>query len=332
MQKQGKGQADAFRFAIMGAGGIAKKFCDAVSRVDGCVVAAVASKEMERAERFATENGLQAAAYDSYEQMLLEEAPDCVYIAVTHNAHYELLMLCLRHKVPVLCEKSMVLNSAQAKEVFALAAKQQVFVMEAMWSRFLPAIRQAQRWLRDGKTGGVSFLDMGIGFAAKQEDENRYYSPALGGGAAYDIGVYAYELCRFMMQDAPEKDAQVMAHWGRTGVDLSDSISLRFPDALASLRISIATPMEDRLVVYGPAGRVVVPRPIFAAEAFLYDTKGELQAHFVDEKTENGFVYEIQEAMQCVREGKLQSDVVPHALTVDCAKLFDRILETKPRG
>ncbi|BDF46523.1 hypothetical protein CE91St56_36460 [Lachnospiraceae bacterium] len=103
-----------FKFAIMGAGNIANKFCDAVKRMEDCEVAAVASKSMDRAENFAEKNGIKAA-YDSYEKMLAEEKPDCVYIAVTQDAHFALCMLCLDYKTPVLCEKAMFLNSAQAE-------------------------------------------------------------------------------------------------------------------------------------------------------------------------------------------------------------------------
>ena len=100
-----------FRFAIMGAGGIANKFCDAVRLIPDCEVCAISSKSMERAESFAARHNLPAA-YDSYEEMLRRERPDCVYIAVTHDAHFTLCMLCLDYDTPVLCEKSMFQNSS----------------------------------------------------------------------------------------------------------------------------------------------------------------------------------------------------------------------------
>lgn len=139
-----------FRFAIMGAGNIAHQFCDAVTLVEDCEVSAIASKDLGRAQKFAEECSV-AHAYDNYEQMLIEEKPDCVYIAVTPNDHFRLTMLCLEHRVPVLCEKAMFTNSAEAKAVFEKAEKDQTFVMEAMWSRFLPAVNQAKKWAAEGK-------------------------------------------------------------------------------------------------------------------------------------------------------------------------------------
>ena len=232
-----------FKFAIMGAGNIANKFCDAVKRMEDCEVAAVASKSMDRAENFAEKNGIKAA-YDSYEKMLAEEKPDCVYIAVTQDAHFALCMLCLDYKTPVLCEKAMFLNSAQAEEVFTRAEKEKVFVMEAMWSRFLPAVKMAKQWMEEGKIGTPSFIDTAIGFLAPVDKDNRYYSPKLGGGAAYDITVYAYELTTFMIE-RPAEDVQVSAVWSDTGVDISDQVTIRYPGLLASLRTSFAAALRE---------------------------------------------------------------------------------------
>ena len=154
-----------FRFAIMGAGNIAHQFCDAVTLVEDCEVSAIASKDLGRAQKFAEECSV-AHAYDNYEQMLIEEKPDCVYIAVTPNDHFRLTMLCLEHRVPVLCEKAMFTNSAEAKAVFEKAEKDQTFVMEAMWSRFLPAVNQAKKWAAEGKIGRLEALQGRIGFTA----------------------------------------------------------------------------------------------------------------------------------------------------------------------
>ena len=111
-----------FRFAILGAGHIARQFCDAVSRIDGCEVCAVASKSLARAENFAKENGVESY-YDDYETLLEKEKPDCAYIAVTTNDHYRLSALCVNHSVPVLCEKAMFQNSEEAKNLYALASE-----------------------------------------------------------------------------------------------------------------------------------------------------------------------------------------------------------------
>ena len=317
---------DKFRFAIMGAGKIAVKFCEAVGLLEDCEVAAVASKSAKRAERFADANHV-GGHYDSYERMLVEEKPDCVYIAVTPDAHYELSMLCLKYKVPVLCEKAMFLNSAQAEEVFARARETGVFVMEAMWSRFLPTVKKVREWIDKGKIGKLSFMDISIGFLAAPDPESRFLNAALGGGAAFDVTVYVYEIADFYMHRKPD-EVQVAAVWGPTGVDVTDHVVLRYGDVMASLTGSFAADLDGKAVIYGDGGKIVMAHPHHGSEAFLYPSDGGEAVYFHDTDTQNGFVYEIQEAMDCIRAGKVESEVVPHSLTLDCARLFDRIMMT----
>ncbi len=320
---------ETFRFGIMGAGSIANKFCDAVKRIEGCMVAAVASKSAARAADFAGRNGIPKA-YDSYREMLEKERLDCVYIAVLPTDHYRLTMLCLDYRMPVLCEKAMFMNSAEAEEVFRRSKEQQTFVMEALWSRFLPANRQAKKWIEEGRIGKIRLLDAAIGFVAPPGEENRYRNAALGGGAAHDLTVYAYELADYLMEE-PLCKIEARAVWGDTGVDMTDHVTLIYSEAIGTLVTTFEAPLQEKLEVSGEKGRILIPHPHFADEVFLYNEKRELVEHFQDTETENGFVYEICEAMDCIRAGKYESTVVPHALTFGCSELFDLISETKTR-
>lgn len=316
-----------FRFAILGAAKIADKFCDAVLRVTGCEVAAVASKSRERAADFAKRNHVPHF-YDSYEEMLDAQRPDCAYIAVTVNDHYRLTMLCIERGIPVLCEKAMFRNAGEARTAFARAKEAGVFVMEAMWSRFLPAVQTVKEWLLGGRIGAVDLAQFAIGFVAPEGNENRFYSPLLGGGVAKDLTVYAYEMTTFLLGQGI-KSMTASASWSESGVDLTNHVSISFEHTIASLMASFVSKMEERMVLYGREGKIVLPSPHFAGECFLYDREGTLTEHFKDEKTQNGFTYEIEEAMRCVREGKLESSVVPHADTTACAELFDMIDATR---
>ena len=316
-----------FRFAIMGAGGIANRFCDAVNLIEGCTVCAVASKSMERAENFAAHHNLPAA-YDSYEKMLEEEKPDAVYIAVTTDAHYALSMLCMEHKTPVLCEKAMFRTKKEAEDVFALSEKNGVFAMEAMWSRFLPPVNKARQWLADGLIGEPLLAETGVGFSATRNPENRYFNPDLGGGASYDITVYAYEIMTYIMNRpvirADIEAVSAMASVG-THVDATDVITLAFEGNVpAILKVSLLTSPDDNLQIYGTKGKIVVPHALSGREAFLYQN-GRLTEHFLDNETREGFTYEIEEVMRCVRAGKIESETAPHAMTLEFAALCDRI-------
>lgn len=317
-----------FRFAVMGAGNIANRFCDAVKLVPEAVVTAVASKSPERAEEFAARNGI-CHAYGDYEQMLKEEKPDCVYIATVTSDHFRLCMLCMEYDTPVLCEKAMFTGSQEANRLFAEAQRKGIFAMEALWSFFLPPFQQAERWKEEGRIGEVAHVEFSIGFLADKNPANRFFDRRLGGGAAYDITVYAYEMVARFMGGSPIA-CQAAAKWGETGVDVTDHVVLQYPECMAALTASIVAPMEDKLIVYGSQGKIVLPSPHYGREAFLYDRRGELSEHFRDQATQNGFTYEIQEAMDCIRAGRLQSRTASWEMTTQCAELFDKIQATSP--
>ncbi len=324
----GREQMNTFRFAVMGAGGIANHFCDAVRLTAGAQVCAIASKSMERAQKFARANDIPAA-YDSYEKMLAEEKPDCVYIAVTNDSHYELTKLCLAHKTPVLCEKAFVPTAKEAKEIFEISEKQGTFVMEAMWARFTPTTIKAKEWIDAGKIGKVRMIEARLGFAAVRDMSNRFFDLKLGGGAALDVLVYTYELTDYMMGREPQK-VQVTTQFWETGVDSQEMVLLTYDDALAVLETSILTNMGPSMDIYGETGKIHIPGLHFAKQIQLENGSGEVVEEFTDDETENGFVYEIAETMRCVREGLVESPTVPHSLTIASAQVYDQLWAQRP--
>lgn len=167
-------------------------------------------------------------------------------------------------------------------------------------------------------------MQCNIGFVAPDDKENRYFNPKLGGGATKDITVYAYEITTFILNQAI-KNISVSATWSDTGVDVTDHVAICFEDTFADLLTSFVAQLEEQMVIYGRFGKIVLPHPHYASEAYLYGNDGELKEHFVDQETKNGFVYEIQDAIRCIQAGKLESDVVPWKDTLACAKLFDKI-------
>lgn len=326
-------RTESFRWGILGAGNIAVKFCDAVNGIADCTVAAVGSKSLSRAETFARENGIERW-YGNYEELLKNEKPDAVYIAATSNDHYRLTMMALDYGIPVLCEKAMFQNSGQASVVFARSEKEKIFVMEAMWSRFLPAVRTAAKWLEQGRIGRVTAAEAAIGFLAPYEPSNRYFNPALGGGAALDLTVYTFELLTFFLGHGYLRE-DVTVYPSETGVDETEHIVLEYPEFPAVMTTSLRAPLEEQLVLCGTEGRIVVPHPHMAEESILFDRSGKCVEAYRDTETVNGFQYEIREAMGCIREGRTESRAVPHRDTMACAELFDRIgevMEKKKSG
>ena len=168
--------------------------------------------------------------------------------------------------------------------------------------------------------------DMTIGFISSPDPENRINNPKLGGGAALDITVYSYDVLTWAM-GRPVVRASVEAAKMATGVDATDVVLLRFEGgAIGVCKSSVAVSPDERLIIEGRSGRIVLPHSHVGNEAFLYE-RGRLTEHFIDNKTKNGFTYEIEETVRCIREGRWESDVCPHAMTLEFARLCDKIFE-----
>ena len=310
----------SFKWVILGAGDIAVKFSDAIRRIPGAEVIGVGSRSQERGAAFAQKHGIPHSG--SYAGMLALR-PDAAYIAATTDAHADLTRLCIEAGIPVLCEKAMFMSSAEAEEVFALAKAKGVFAMEAMWSRFLPAIVEMKKQLDAGAIGQVKHFEIAIGWEAYSGPGSRFYLKELGGGAAYDLFVYCYELAEFFL-GVPERVENVAVQWAATGVDETEIVTLRYPWGLATLTASIGVRLDERTVLMGSKGQLRMLRPHFGSDFVLRRPDGT-EEHWQDDRTENGFVYEAEEVMRCVKAGLKESPTVPHDLTIRCAKVFDMI-------
>ena len=314
------------RFAIMGAGGIAEKFAQAVKLTEGAEVVAVASKSMERAESFAKRNNIDT--FCSYDQMLSMDNVDAVYIATTHNFHYENIKACLNSGKHVLCEKCMVLHEAEAKELFALAKTKGLFLMEAMWSRFLPPLKTARKWIEEGRIGEIKSAYASIGFRSNGDINGRILNPDLAGGALYDIGVYVIELTTFLMGEKVTDIVGKVRRDSRTGVDDNVSFILSFKNADAMLHCSIVSPIKQHIIINGEKGHIEIPETHSGHECLIFDNNRNLIEHFKAEYPEdNGFVYQVEEVINCINSGETQSDIMPATDTIECARIFDKLLE-----
>ena len=313
-----------YRFGIIGAGNIANHFCNAVKLVEGAQVVAVASSDAARAEAFAARNGI-AQHYGSYEEMLSNADIDIVYIATTHNFHMENIRLCLEHGKHVLCEKAMVLTADDAKEAFALAREKGLFLMEAMWTRFLPQYTRAKQWIREGRIGSIQSGNVVIGFRVAQDPESRILNPRLAGGAMYDIGVYAIEPIAYLIG---EPIVDVLGCWrphAVTGVDERASMILRFPGCDATLQCMVSATPKEFVMLTGSEGYIEFPFVTGGHTVRLYDGERRLVEEF-HQPWENGFVFEIEEVIRCIAAGKLTSDIMPPEDTIACAKVYDAVL------
>ena len=310
------------RWGIIGAGHIAVKFATALNSLTDTELTAIASRSIDKAYEFA-ERFHVGKAYGSYEELVKDSDIDVIYIATPHTEHKKNASLCITHGKAVLCEKSFTVNQREAEVLITLAKEHKIFLMEAMWTKFLPVTRMVKQWIDEKRIGKVKYLQASFGFQSEFNPSSRLYDLHLAGGALLDVGVYPISYATFLMGRMPDKVVS-SAVLGRSKVDEMNAIILQYEDGtIAELSSSITGNIGTDATIVGEKGRIFVPTFWSAEKAELYDSNGKLVETYALPFTSNGFVYEIEEVNRCLREGKLQSDVIPHEETLAVMKLMD---------
>lgn len=315
-----------YHFGIIGAGNIAHKFIEAVRMTKNADVTAVASKSLERARDWAEKEGL-SRYYDSYETLLADPDIDIIYIATLSNAHYDNIKACLEAGKHVICEKPMTQTASQAQEMITLAREKQLFLMEGMWSRFLPKSLRVRRWIQEDRIGELHLMQANIGWKADKTYNKRLFYPELGGGSLYDIGIYPMELLPYYA-DQKITQIQFLKKNYSTGVDDIVSLNLQLERCIANIQCSFTTKMPEDAYLYGSDGYIHIPKIHFGNRARLYDLEDRLVEDF-HEGLDNGFYYEVCEVISCIEKGQTESSICPLNMTYDNAKLFDHVLRSR---
>jgi predicted dehydrogenase len=311
------------RWGILGLGGISNSFTSELVNTPGAKVWAVAARSKEKAEQFATKFSV-SRAYGSYKELTHDPEIDIVYIGTIHPAHRDNVMDCLRGGKSVLCEKPFTMNADEAREIADYARERGLFVMEAMWTRFLPAIVQVRKWLADGRVGEVKLLKAEFGFDAGWNPEGRLLNKELGGGTLLDAGIYPVSLASMVFGMQPSRIVS-SAHIGETGVDEQYSVIFEYEGgAMAALQGSVRLQMNNDAWLYGTKGKIYIPEFLAAKKATLYPNDGEPET-FKDDRTLGGQNFQALEAMRCLLMGKTGSSVMPIDETVDIMGTMDAI-------
>src|SRR3954453_10196176 len=290
------------RWAILGAGKIAHSFAKDFLQVKNAELVAVASKDKSRAETFAREYNLPFV-YD-YEELYNSQEIDAVFIATTHNFHYEQCIECMRHGKHVLCEKPITLNDKQFKELAKLAKQENVFLMEAMWTYFLPPVLKAMQWVDEGRIGDLKVIEANFGFPMPKNLDGRMYNLDLAGGALLDLGVYPVALTTYFTNKKPDS-IQASGVLAETGADEITGIILQYGAVTASLFCSMVNIMDNKAMLYGDKGYIEIPEFFKAGSAILYDDYHNLIEKFEDNRTTKGYNYETQEATDVILWGQI---------------------------
>lgn len=305
-------------WGILGPGKIARKFAADLARLDDAALVAVGSRSQQRAMAFAETYGAQRA-YDSYAALMQDADVDVVYIATPHPFHHAQTTDVLRHGKAVLCEKPMAVNARQVQEMIDVARAEGQFLMEAMWTRFLPVIDTVRAWLEEGRIGEVRMLSADFGFRGPWAPEERWLNPELAGGALLDVGVYTVAFAEMVFGQAPTA-VQALAHIGETGVDEQTAMVLGYPGgALAQLSCAVRTDTPGLATISGTKGTITIPH-FWEAPSATLEVKG---AEPIQITGESGYHYQAVEVMRCLRAGALESDVISLDASLSIARTMD---------
>ncbi len=352
----------AMRWGILGTGQVARDFAEGLQCLPDATLAAVASRAAASAEQFARQWSVERWC-QGYEKLATDPEVDIVYVATPNHLHRDHCLLALQGGKAVLCEKPFALNADQAKEVIDEARRRRLFCMEAMWMRFVPALAKLRELLDSGTIGELRMLFADLGFPAPAGNE-RFFDPAMGGGAWLDLGVYPLSLA-FLLLGTP---AQVVSRAiiGVTGVDDDSTALLSYPrGTLAVLSASLKAHLPGEALLVGTRGQIRVHAPLYCPQRLSVQVFGDAPPASSSGKPGqwrrrlkriawlrslytrmegplryllrrgprsiyapiqgNGYHYEAAEAMRCVRAGLAESPLMPLDETLRIMQCVDTI-------
>jgi predicted dehydrogenase len=311
------------RWGILGPGRIAHAFAAGLHEAAGAALAAVGSRDLARAQAFAAEFGA-ARAYGSYEALANDPQVDAIYIGTPHAGHEAHTILCLQAGKHVLCEKPLALNAGQATRMIATARTRGLILMEAVWTRFLPAITRIRELVATDTIGDIRMVQADFGFRAGYDPASRLFAPELGGGALLDIGIYPLNLA-YMFCGAPT-EIHTTANLGATGVDEEAAILLRHAAgeiSVLSCAFTVDTPREAHIL--GTGGRINICLPWWGARRFVLHRKGGRPEEIEYVNRGRGYTYEAEAFMEMIRSGERESDIMPLDESLAILKTMDEL-------
>lgn len=313
-------------WALLGTGNIVKKFLIGLRSTEGVGKIGVVSRQRDRAISFALKYGLDQG-YAGLEEALVDPAIHIIYIGTPHPSHKEYALRALKAGKAVLCEKPVCMNRFEMQEIHDAAYANNAFFMEAMWTRFMPAVRKAQEWIQQGQLGAIRLVQANFGFTAPWDPAGRLLNPHLGGGALLDAGIYPLSLAFMVYGGVPPEQTHTMMHIGETKVDEQVCCELSFgSQKMAQISAAIRTNMTNTAWIYGENGHICLPDFVFGRSASL-TLDGKFTQTYSPDVIGNGYGYEAEEVMRCVREGRISSSIMSIKESLDIFTTMDQLRE-----
>ncbi len=324
----GSGPDRPIRWGIIATGGIATTMARDLGDVADAVRHAVASRDEDRARAFAAEHGF-TRSYGSYDELLTDPDVDVVYIATPHRQHHAVATAAIRAGKPILVEKAFTVTLAGAKDVLDLAVAHGVFVMEAMWTRFLPLVRRVHELVSDGVIGEPRSVTADLGFVRELDEWDRLWNKDVGGGAILDLGVYPISFAHMLLGDPV--GVQVSGSIGPTGVETDAAMLLDHATGTRGIvHCSMVTPLAGRVSIAGTGGRIDIPPRFHHPTTAIVHREGaepaELRAEGPLAMVGHGFAHQVQEVHRCLRAGLLESPIMPWSGTISVMDTMETAL------
>lgn len=312
-------------WGIIGLGNIAHTFASDLQLSEKGRLFGVASRDLAKARAF-SEKYQAVACYDSYEALARDPNVDVVYVATPHTFHYQNTMNCLQRGKAVLCEKPMGITRAEVENMFREAESRYLFLMEGMWTRFIPATEKLLELLGEGTIGELQMIRADFGFRADPDPAGRLFNKKLGGGSLLDIGIYPVYLSLLTL--GLPASIKAMARMGPTGVDTYCAMLLDYDsDAKAVLESTVESDTPIEAWLYGSLGSIRLHSRFHHTEKItLHLHTGSVQTLDLKYKG-NGYIHEIEEVHECLAAGRIESPRLPARMSLDLIKVIDRVKE-----
>jgi len=313
-----------YNWGILGCGKIAHKFAEDLMHIPNAVLFAVASRDQQKANDFGKIYNA-SFCYGSYEEMVSDSNIDIIYIAIPHVFHSEKTILSLKHKKAVLCEKPFAMNTAQVTEMITLAKKNHIFLMEGLWTYFLPHYQYALDIVRSKALGNIKNLKADFGFSAPFDPKNRLFNKQLGGGSLLDVGVYPLFVALSLLGYPDTIAAE--ATFAKNGIDENCSMTLTYQNNVtATLYSSIVDQTNTEAVIELEKGTITINSRFHEPSSITITEKGKARLHEFPVNT-NGFSFEAIHVMEMLSQGRTESNIMTFDTSLQLIKLLDWVRE-----
>lgn len=315
-----------FKWGIIGPGKIAETFLQDLKFATSAnhVVSAVLHKEKIKAAAFA-DKWKVPHYYDSIHEMVRDARMNAVYIATPHPFHHKETLICLEQGIPVLCEKPLAINKPQVEEMIATSRRQKTFMMEGMWIRFLPSIKQVIGMIDQGLIGDIVSLNANLSYVAPKDADNRYFNPELGGGSLLDLGIYPVYLAVLLL--GRPIGISSLARVNADQIDEHCLINLEFlGKKFAVCESSLIANTGNAASICGTLGSIRICKPWNERPECieLSDTEGNI-TRIPSGWEGHGFQYEVDEVYRCIEKNQVESMALAHSTSLCVMDILDTV-------